>query len=101
MKRKMIEIASDANKDLLKDLPHALPRLINLLMGEWEPTPRQQEDLLAHLAECLYCQVILRVCIEKELDYDKSVGVTEKPGRLLLAQVTKIIHATTMRDNIG
>lgn len=101
MERKMIEIASDANMDLLKDLPHVLPRLIDLLMGEWEPTQWQQEELLAHLAECLYCQIALRICIEQELNYDRSMKLSEDLGRLLLSQLTEIIHATTIRDDIG
>ena len=101
MKRKNIETLPVADLELLKNLPHVLPKLVDLVMGEWEPTALQQEQLTMHLAECLYCQIALRQFVEAALDDDKHCGLSEEPGRQLLSQLTQIIHTTSIRDDIG
>lgn len=101
MERKIVEIIPVPNSDILDQFPHVVPRLVDLVMNEWQPTPSQNEQLLTHLVDCVYCQIALRTLLVAELDCDLSDGSAEQPARQLLSHLTNIIHETSVRDNMG
>ncbi|HYT37558.1 MAG TPA: hypothetical protein VEL49_10290 [Ktedonobacteraceae bacterium] len=72
---------------MLDKPPHILPQLMEIVEGDWQPTPTRQEQLLAHLVECEYCQVTLRVLVEARLDEGSPGSSSEDPVRELLARL--------------
>ena len=75
---------------ILDKPPHILPQLMEIVEGDWQPT--EQEQLLAHLVECEYCQVTLRVLVEARLA-EGSPGVSsEDPARKLLARLGEVVQ---------
>src|ERR1700693_185578 len=100
MERKLAESSSFTNPDVLEQYPHVLHRLIDMVIGECQPTLSQHEQLLTHLTECLYCQIALGVLVAAVRDHDRSSGSSDEPAAQLLSQVTDIIHETKARDDI-
>lgn len=74
---------------MLDKPPHILPQLMEVVEGDWQPTPTEQEQLLAHLVECEYCQVTLRVLVEARLAEGSPGSSSEDPARKLLARLGK------------
>lgn len=82
----------------LKEPPHVLPQLIDLLIGQDQVLPAQQEQRWAHLAECAHCQEFLRRYLTKLIEYDKEQGNLEGQAPKLLAQLTHIMHEQLKED---
>jgi hypothetical protein len=67
MKDKKAAIMVKAHPDLLVP-PHVLDKLFQLVAGEWQPDPIEQEQLVAHFMECPYCRTALIVLLSAELE---------------------------------
>jgi len=91
MKEKKATVMDKVRPDLLV-LPHIVGMLIHLVVGEWQPEPSQLEQLIAHLAECLYCRTALIVLLSAEQEYEKLNDYPEVPARNLLARFVTIHH---------
>src|SRR5437588_6800862 len=65
MKEKKATIMDKVRPDLLVS-PHIVSELIHLVLDNWQPDLAQQEQLIAHLTECLYCRTALIVLLSVE-----------------------------------
>ena len=88
------------SSDTLDQPPHILPALIELVRDEGRPTAVEEEQQLAHLAECLSCQDALRALLAIELDRDRQAGITEEPVWKLISRLSDIREETRIRDDI-
>ena len=89
MKEKKATVMDKVRPDLLV-LPHIVGMLIHLVIGEWQPDPAQQEQLIAHLTECPYCRTALIVLLSAEQEYEKLNDYPEVSARNLLARFVTI-----------
>ena len=91
MKERKATVMDKVRPDLLVP-PHIVGELIHLVRGEWQPDSSQQEQLVAHLAECRYCRTALIVLLSAEQEHEKSNSYPEASVRNLLAQFVTIHH---------
>ena len=91
MKEKKATIMDKVRPDLLVP-PHIVGKLIHLVVGEWQPDPSQQEQLIAHITECRYCRIALIVLLSAEQEYERLNSYPEVPVRNLLTQFVTIHH---------
>jgi len=91
MKEKKATIMDKVRPDLLVS-PHIVSELIHLVLDNWQPDLAQQEQLIAHLTECLYCRTALIVLLSVEQEYEKLNDYPEVPARNLLARFVTIHH---------
>src|ERR1700730_7164767 len=77
---------------MLDKPPHILHQLMEIVEGDWQPTPTEQEQLLAHLVECEYCQITLRVLVEARLVEGSPGSSSEDPARKLLARLGEFVQ---------
>lgn len=82
----------------LEKPPHVLPQLIDLLTGQDQVLPAQQEQRWAHLAECAQCQEFLRRYLAKMIEDDKAQGNPEGQAPELLTQLTHLMHEQLKED---
>ena len=87
MKDKKAAIMVKAHPDLLVP-PHVVDKLFQLVAGEWQPDPTEQEQLAAHFMECLYCRTALIVLLSAELEEEGP----ESSARSLLMRFVAIHH---------
>lgn len=91
MKRKKGTIMDIAHPDLLVP-PHIVGKLIDLIVGERQFDPSQQEELVTHLEECSYCRTALIVMLSAEQEYERSNSYPEAAIRNLLTRFVTIHH---------
>ena len=91
MKGKKALVIGRVDPDLLVP-PHIVGKLIQLVVGEWQPDPSQQEQLIAHITECRYCRIALIVLLSAEQEYERLNSFPEAPASKLLAQFVTIHH---------
>src|SRR2546429_4199720 len=91
MKEKKATVMDKVRLDLLV-LPHLVDELIRLVLGEWQPDPAEQEQLIAHLTGCSYCRTALIVLLSVEQEYEKLNDYPEVSARNLLARFVAIHH---------
>ena len=91
MKGKKATVMDKVCPDLLVP-PHIVGKLIDLIVGEWQPDPSQQEQLVAHLTECHFCRTALIVLLSAGQEYERSSGYPEAPARNLLMRFVMIHH---------
>ena len=72
---------------MLDKPPHILPQLVEIVEGDWQPASTEQEQLLAHLVECEYCQVTLGVLVEARLAEGSPGDSSEDQARQLLTRL--------------
>ena len=89
MKDKKAAIMVKAHPDLLMP-PHVVDKLFQLVAGEWQPDPTEQEQLAAHFMECPYCRTALIVLLSAEQEYEKMNDYPEVSARNLLARFVTI-----------
>ena len=65
MKEKIATVRNKVPPDLLVQ-PHIVDKLFHVIVDRWQPDPSQQEQLVAHLTECLYCRTALIVLLSAE-----------------------------------
>ena len=87
MKDKKAAIMVKAHPDLLVP-PHVVDKLFQLVAGEWQPDPTEQEQLAAHFMECPYCRTALIVLLSAELEEEGP----ESSVRSLLTRFVAIHH---------
>ena len=97
MKEKKATVMDKVRPDLLV-LPHIVGMLIHLVIGEWQPDPAQQEQLIAHLTECPYCRTALIVLLSAEQEYEKLNDYPEVSARNLLARFVTIHHEIEVQE---
>ena len=97
MKDKKAAIMVKAHPDLLVP-PHVVDKLFQLVAGEWQPDPTEQEQLVAHFMECLYCRTALIVWLSAELEEESSKSSTESTVRSLLTRFVAIHHEIEARE---
>src|SRR5216684_7175955 len=78
--------------------PHIVDKLIDLVGGEWQPDPSQQEQLVVHLTECPYCRTALIVLLSADQEYERLNSSPEAPARNLLTQFVTIHHEIEAQD---
>lgn len=98
MKEKKGPVADKVHPNLLVP-PHIVGKLIPLVVGEWQPDPAQQEQLIAHLTGCPYCRTALIVLLSAEQEYEKSSNSPETSARDLLARFVTIHHAIEAQES--
>ena len=91
MKEKKVTLMDKVRPDLLVP-PHIVGKLIHLVVGEWQPDPSQQEQLIAHITECRYCRIALIVLLSAEQEYERLNSFPEAPAHNLLMQFVTIHH---------
>lgn len=91
MKGKRANIRDKVHPDLLVP-PHIVDKLIHLVVGEWQPDPSQQQQLVAHLTECPYCRTALIVLLSAEQEYERSDSYPEEPMHDLVMRFVTIHH---------
>jgi len=91
MKEKKAIVMDKVRPDLLVP-PHIVGKLIHLVVGEWQPDPSQQEQLIGHLTGCPYCRTALIVLLSAEQEYEKLNSSPESSARNLLARFVTIHH---------
>ena len=91
MKEKKATVMDKVRPDLLVP-PHVVGKLFHLVVGEWQPDPSQQEQLIAHITECRYCRIALIVLLSAEEEYQRLNSYPEASARNLLAQFVTIHH---------
>jgi hypothetical protein len=91
MKEKKATVMDKVRPDLLVS-PHIVGKLIHLVLGEWQPDPSQQEQLITHLTECPYCGTALIVLLSAEQEYEKLNSYPDVSARNLLARFVTIHH---------
>src|SRR5947209_5735300 len=91
MKEKKATIMDKVHPDLLVP-PHIVDKLFHLVVGEWQPDPSQQEQLIAHFTECSYCRTILIVLLSAEQEYDRLNGEPETSAHNLLKRFIALHH---------
>lgn len=102
MTRKLIEAFPLADPEILHEPPHVMAELFQLVQGEWHPSPAEKKRLLAHIVECLHCQILLEMFVAAELEYNRSHGLDEVPVRALFDRLKELIHKTQQEpENIG
>ncbi len=67
MKDKMPALESVLGPTVLDKPPHILSQIIEIVEGDLLATPSEQEQLLAHLIECEYCQIALEMLLDSKL----------------------------------
>jgi len=97
MKRKKGTAMDIAHPELLVP-PHIVGKLIDLVVGERQPDPSQQEELIAHLTECSYCRTALIVMLSAEQEYERSNSFPEASIRNLLTRFVTIHHEIEVRE---
>ena len=97
MEDKKATVMDKVRPDLLVP-PHIVDKLFHLLMGEWQPDPAQQEQLVVHLIECLYCRTSLIVLLSADQEYERLTSYPETPARNLLTQFVTIHHEIEAQD---
>ena len=78
--------------------PHIVDTLIRLVLGEWQPAPSQQEQLVVHLTECPYCRTALIVLLSVDQGYERLNSSPEAPAHNLLMQFVTIHHEIEVQD---
>lgn len=78
--------------------PHVLSQLIDMITGELQLPPAQQEQRWEHLAECIHCQAFLGSYLIKMIEYNKAHGEPEEPAQELLSRLARIMHETLKED---
>ena len=97
MKEKKVTLMDKVRPDLLVP-PHIVGKLIHLVVGEWQPDPSQQEQLIVHITECRYCRIALIVLLSAEQEYEKLNSSPESSARNLLARFVTIHHEIEAKD---
>jgi len=78
--------------------PHIVGELIRLILGEWQPVSSQQEQLIVHLTECLYCRTALIVLLSADQEHERLSSSPEAPVHNLLTQFVTIHHEIEAQD---
>ena len=97
MEGKKVSVKDKVRPDLLLP-PHIVDTLIRLVLGEWQPAPSQQEQLVVHLTECPYCRTALIVLLSADQEYERLNSSSEAPARNLLTQFVTIHHEIEAQD---
>ena len=84
-------LLSKVHPDLLVP-PHIVGKLIHLVVGDLQPDPFQQEELVAHLIACPYCRTALIVLLSAQEEYERLGNAPETPARNLLQRFVTIHH---------
>lgn len=85
---------------MLENPPHILPELINLVSSERPLNSSEQEQMLAHLAECIPCENALMTLLVVELENERQIGLSEEPAWRLISKLSEIKEETQIRDDI-
>jgi len=72
MKNDMTAVESILGTAMLHEPPHILSQLMEIVTGDWQPLPNEQQQLLEHLVECEYCQAALVWLVDAEYVEDNS-----------------------------
>ncbi len=97
MEEKKATVMDKVRPDLLV-APHIVGQLVHLVVGEWQPDPSQQEQLVVHLTECPYCRTALIVLLSADHEYERLNSSPEAPARNLLTQFVTIHHEIEAQD---
>lgn len=66
--------------------PHIVNKLIDLLVGDWQPTNSEQQRLTIHLSECYDCRIALSILLVIRGEYEAKEGYPESFIQDLSAQ---------------
>jgi hypothetical protein len=91
MEEKKATIKDKVHPDLLVP-PHIVGNLIQLVVGEWQPNPSEQKQLVGHLTECRYCRTALIVLLSAEKEYERLNNNPEAFAHNLFTQFVTIHH---------
>jgi len=97
MEEKRAGVVEKVHPDLLVP-PHVVDKLIELLTGEWQPDSSQQEQLVAHLADCSYCRIVLIASLSAEQEDERAKNSPDSPLRDLLTRFIAIHHEIEARE---
>lgn len=89
MKEKITAILSEVGPDLLEP-PHVVPVLMELFAGDRQQALTQQEQLLAHLVACHYCQTAAKFLIGVAQGVDRENNESEEDAHDLLKSFADI-----------
>jgi hypothetical protein len=97
MEDKKAGVKDKVHPDLLIP-PHIVDKLFQLLAGEWQPDPSQQEQLVAHLMACRYCRTALIVRLAAEQEDERSNSSLESSASNLFTRFVAIHHEIEVQD---
>ncbi len=72
--------------------PHVADKLVDLVIGEWQPDELQYEQLATHVTECEPCRTVLAVLLSAMRQDEKPRSSTEVFIETLLSQLADINH---------
>lgn len=102
MKNKMKALESVLGSVSLDKPPHILSQLTEIVEGDLLATPSEQEQLLAHLIECEYCQIALEMLVAPELaDYSSDDSSVDLASELLMRHGESIKKRQTHYEQIA
>lgn len=72
---------------------HIESRLLDLVVGIWQPTPLEEAHLIDHLMECMYCKIVLAAfVVHMEDDYEDEYRGHMDSMHTILALLAKTIR---------
>ncbi len=82
----------------LREPPHVISQLIDMVLGEDQNLLAQQEQRWAHLKICVSCQAFLGSYLLKAIEYDKAHDIPSQGTQQLLSKLTQLMHGTLAED---
>jgi hypothetical protein len=92
MEEKKASIIDNVHPNLLAS-PHIVGKLIDLVVGEWQPDPAQQAQLIEHFIVCSYCRTSLIVLLSAVQEYDRRNNDPVETAHDLLLRFVDIFRA--------
>jgi hypothetical protein len=82
----------------LLESPHIADQLLQLLLGEWQPDPSQEEQLTTHFIACSQCRTALILLLSTEQKYERLSNCAEDATHDLLMRLVSIHHKLEARN---
>jgi len=76
-------------------------KLAGLVVGVWQPTSLELEQLISHILQCQCCQTTLAALVTTNADNHENENYSEARILSLSPKLSNIIHELRTRENIG
>jgi hypothetical protein len=101
MEEKMTVTFLDVSIDTFDEHRDIVPKLAGLVIGVWQPTSLELEQLISHILQCQYCQITLEALVTTNADNHENENYSEAGILSLSPKLSNIIHELNTRENIG
>jgi hypothetical protein len=97
MRGKVTAKASETKFGEFEETHHILPEFAKIATGKWKPTYLDQERMLKHLSNCLYCQNSIGAFVNTILD-GTSESSSKDPTRKVLMRLKDALHKIRVQE---